>query len=61
VKLTAEDVAEVVWKAVHGNDVHYVPQTQMALANRLVGLIPNASRAVMRRVAAKKQSPQSSS
>ncbi len=50
VRLTAEDVAEVVWKAAHGRKLHYIPQKDIALASRIGGLLPEVSRAVMRRL-----------
>lgn len=51
VKLTADDVAEVVWKAAHGDRLHYVPQRDVALLSRLGGLAPSAARAIMHRLA----------
>jgi NAD(P)-dependent dehydrogenase (short-subunit alcohol dehydrogenase family) len=51
IKLTADDVAEVVWKAAHGRGLHYVPQTNVALLGRIGGLIPELGRAVMHRLA----------
>ncbi len=51
VKLTAEDVAEVVWKAAHGRGLHYIPQRDVALLSRLGGLLPEVGRAVMYRLA----------
>lgn len=51
VRLTAEDVAEVVWKAAHGRGLHYIPQRDVALMSRLGGLLPEATRVVMRRLA----------
>ena len=51
VKLTAEDVAEVVWKAAHGKDLHYIPQRDVAALARLGGLAPKAARAIMHRLA----------
>lgn len=51
VKLTAEDVAEVVWKAAHGRRLHYVPEKSVALLGRLGALSPALGRAVMRRLA----------
>ena len=50
VKLSAEDVAEVVWKAVHGTQLHYVPQTEVSLMARASGIFPELSRRVMRRL-----------
>jgi NAD(P)-dependent dehydrogenase (short-subunit alcohol dehydrogenase family) len=51
VKLSADDVATVVWKAAHGRGVHYVPQRDVALLSRLGGLFPELGRVVMRRMA----------
>ena len=51
VKLTADDVAAVVWKAAHGRGLHYIPQRDVALMNRLGGLLPELSRVVMNRLA----------
>jgi NAD(P)-dependent dehydrogenase (short-subunit alcohol dehydrogenase family) len=51
VKLTADDVAEVVWRAAHGRGLHYFPQLDMSLLNRVGGLLPEISRVVMRQIA----------
>jgi len=51
VKLTADDVAEIVWKAVHGRALHYIPQRDVALMSRLGGLLPELGRVVMYRLA----------
>ena len=51
IKLTADDVAEVVWKAAHGKDLHYIPQRDVAAMSRLGGLAPSAARALMHRLA----------
>lgn len=51
IKLTADDVAEVVWRAAHGRGLHHVPQADVALLGRINGLVPSAARAVMRRLA----------
>ena len=53
VKLTADDVAEVVWKAAHGRGLHYVPQRDMVLMSRLGGLMPGMARTIMRRMASR--------
>lgn len=50
VKLTADDVANVVWKAVHGKGLHYYPQRQMSILSRLGGLAPEIGRVMMRRM-----------
>lgn len=51
IKLSASDVAEVVWKAAHGKGLHYVPQRDVALLDRVGGLLPELGRAVMHRLA----------
>jgi NAD(P)-dependent dehydrogenase (short-subunit alcohol dehydrogenase family) len=51
IKLTAEDVAAVVWKAAHGRGLHYMPQADLRVLSRLNGLVPELGRAVMRRLA----------
>jgi hypothetical protein len=51
VKLTADDVAEVVWRAAHGTKLHHIPQKDVALLGRVGGLVPSAARAVMHRLA----------
>jgi NAD(P)-dependent dehydrogenase (short-subunit alcohol dehydrogenase family) len=53
VKLTADDVAEVVWKAAHGHGLHYMPQRDMRLMSRLGGLMPGMARTIMRRMASR--------
>jgi NAD(P)-dependent dehydrogenase (short-subunit alcohol dehydrogenase family) len=50
VNLTAEGVAEVVWKAVHGRSLHYIPQRDVALLSRLGGLLPELGRVMMHRL-----------
>lgn len=49
-KLSADDIASAVWKAVHGRGVHHFPQTDMALLDRLGGLLPEVARMAMRRM-----------
>jgi NAD(P)-dependent dehydrogenase (short-subunit alcohol dehydrogenase family) len=51
VKLTPEMIAEIVWKAVHGSALHYIPQKDLQVMSRLQGLVPELGRAVMRRMA----------
>lgn len=51
IKLSADDVANVVWKAAHGRKLHYVPQANVAALSRLGGLLPELGRVVMRRMA----------
>ena len=50
VKLTAEGIAEVVWKAVHGRGVHHIPQRDIALMSRIGGLFPELGRRVVHRM-----------
>lgn len=50
VKLTAEDVADTVWKAVGGTGLHYIPQRELAIMGRLGGLVPELGRLVMKRL-----------
>jgi len=51
VKLTADDVAEVVWKAANGRGLHYVPQRDVAILGRIGGLLPELGRLAMHRLA----------
>jgi NAD(P)-dependent dehydrogenase (short-subunit alcohol dehydrogenase family) len=51
IKLTAEDIALVVWKAVHGRGLHYFPQRDIALMSRVGGLLPELGRVFTRRLA----------
>lgn len=51
IKLKADDVAEVVWKAAHGKGLHYIPQADLKVLGRLNGLLPELGRAVMQRMA----------
>lgn len=51
VKLTAEDVADWVWKAAHGTALHHVPQRDIRAMGRVGGLLPELGRVVMRRMA----------
>lgn len=53
VKLTADDVADFVWKAAHGKSLHYVPQRNIRAMSRLGGLLPELGRVVMRRMASR--------
>ncbi len=52
VKLTADDVAEIAWRAAHGRRLHWIPQLDIELAARLGGLLPELGRRIMRRFAA---------
>jgi NAD(P)-dependent dehydrogenase (short-subunit alcohol dehydrogenase family) len=51
VKLTPEKIADIVWDAVHGSGLHYIPQTDLQLLSRIGGLVPELGRFVMRRMA----------
>jgi NAD(P)-dependent dehydrogenase (short-subunit alcohol dehydrogenase family) len=51
VKLTPEKIAELVWDAVHGTSLHYIPQMDVQLLSRLGGLLPEVGRFAMRRIA----------
>lgn len=51
IKLTPEMIAEVVWKAVHGSALHYIPQMDQQIMSRISGLVPELGRAAMRRIA----------
>jgi NAD(P)-dependent dehydrogenase (short-subunit alcohol dehydrogenase family) len=51
VKLTPEKVADVVWDAVHGTALHYIPQKDIQLLARLGGLVPALGRLAVRRIA----------
>jgi NAD(P)-dependent dehydrogenase (short-subunit alcohol dehydrogenase family) len=53
VRLTAEDVANTVWKAAHGKDVHYFLQNDVALLHRVGSLVPGFGRRIMKRYAGK--------
>jgi NAD(P)-dependent dehydrogenase (short-subunit alcohol dehydrogenase family) len=51
IKLTPEMIAEVVWRAAHGTQLHYIPQADMQVMSRIGGLVPELGRFVMRRMA----------
>jgi NAD(P)-dependent dehydrogenase (short-subunit alcohol dehydrogenase family) len=50
VKLSAEDIAETVWKAAHGTGLHYIPQPEFQVMDRVGGLAPELARFVARRL-----------
>ncbi|MBX3189050.1 MAG: SDR family oxidoreductase [Labilithrix sp.] len=54
VKLTADEIAAVVWRAVHGSALHYIPQADLQVMSRVGGLLPELSRFVMRRLTTKR-------
>lgn len=47
VSLTADDVAEVVWKAVHGSGVHHFVEAKVAALARIGGALPSVARRVL--------------
>lgn len=51
VKLTPEKIAAIVWDAVHGSALHYIPQTDLQLLSRIGGLLPELGHLAMRRMA----------
>jgi NAD(P)-dependent dehydrogenase (short-subunit alcohol dehydrogenase family) len=51
VKLTPDRIAQIVWRAVHGSSLHYIPQRDLQVLSRLGGLLPELGRVFMRRVA----------
>lgn len=53
VKLTPEKIAGLVWEAVHGTKLHYIPQLDLQVMSRIGGLVPELGRAAMRRIANK--------
>lgn len=50
IKLKAENVAALVWKAVHGKKLHYIPQANMRAFSRLGSLWPGFGRFAIRRL-----------
>lgn len=51
IKLTPEKVAEIVWEAVHGRRLHYIPQMDQQIMSRITGLLPELGRFAMNRIA----------
>jgi NADP-dependent 3-hydroxy acid dehydrogenase YdfG len=49
-KLTPQDIAEIVWKAVHGKKVHWMPGLLLKTLNYLGGALPFVSRPTMKMV-----------
>lgn len=49
IKLTADEVAELVWTAAHGKKLHYIPQANVRWFSRLGGLSPGLGRVAIRR------------
>jgi NAD(P)-dependent dehydrogenase (short-subunit alcohol dehydrogenase family) len=50
VKLTPEKIASIVWDAVHGKRLHYIPQMDLEIMSRIGGLLPELGRFAMRRI-----------
>lgn len=53
IKLKPEHIAEIVWEAAHGTKLHYIPQMDLKVMQRLGGLVPELGRAVMHRIASR--------
>ena len=49
-KLTPQQIAEIVWKAVHGRKVHWMPGVLLKTLNYLGGALPFVSRPTMKMV-----------
>lgn len=49
IKLTADEIATLVWKAAHGKKLHYIPQANVRWFSRLGGLSPGLGRVAIRR------------
>ncbi|HSK79412.1 MAG TPA: hypothetical protein VLQ45_23365, partial [Thermoanaerobaculia bacterium] len=49
-KLTPQQIAGLVWKAVHGTRVHWVPGLLLKTRNYLGGALPVVARPTMRMV-----------
>jgi hypothetical protein len=49
-RLTPRQIAGVVWKAVHGRKVHWVPGALLKVLNYVGGALPFVSRPTMRLV-----------
>lgn len=50
IKLKAEDIAALAWKAAHGTKMHHIPQANMRMFSRLSSFWPSLSRLTMRRL-----------
>jgi short-subunit dehydrogenase len=48
IKLSPEAIAETVWEAAHGTDLHYIPQLNFRVFSRVGGALPRAARRVVR-------------
>ncbi|MFL6196263.1 MAG: hypothetical protein ACJ75H_18930 [Thermoanaerobaculia bacterium] len=53
-RLTPAQIAEVVWKAVHGRKVHWLPGILLKSLNFVGGLMPFASKMTMKRLGRRK-------
>ena len=51
VNLTADQIADVVWRAAHANRLHHVPQRNVRLMGGVAGLVPELGRRIMLRMA----------
>ena len=51
IKLTPEMIVSVVWDAVHGTKLDYIPQIDQPIMSRIGGLLPELGRFAMRRIA----------
>ena len=49
-RLTPDQIAQIVWKAVHGRRVHWVPGALLKVLNYLGGALPFVSRPTMKMV-----------
>lgn len=50
---SADDIAALVWKAAHGNRVHWYGNVSLAVGDRLSHLFPGTTRGIMRRGSSK--------
>ena len=50
-RMSAETVAETVWKAAHGNKLHWVLSPSMGILSALLKLSPRLGRTLMKRMA----------
>jgi NAD(P)-dependent dehydrogenase (short-subunit alcohol dehydrogenase family) len=51
VQMKPEAVAELVWRAAHGNRLHWMGSADLKVMSRLGGLFPSLGRRLMRRLA----------
>ncbi len=50
VRLTAKEVADVVWRAVHGKKVHWIPEWRIGLSSWFTRIFPSLQRSLMKRI-----------